>query len=334
MPVASQILGTGHYVPEKIVTNHDLTKIMETSDEFITTRTGVKERRHVEPDVCTTDLAVIASKAAVADAGLAMDDIDLIIMNTISPDHHDPGCAFFLQGKLGMGTTPAIDIKQQCCGLLFGMSIADSFIRTGTYKNVLVVCAEILSKRIDGSYDGRNISILFGDGAGAVVVGPSDDPEQGILSTMLNADGTDAKVLYTEAPGTANGKMSFVDKDDIDAGKVFFRMDGKKVFENGVARMCEIAGEILDKNGFGLSDVDLLIPHQPNLRMIEAIIEKLGIAEKNVFVNVERFGNMGSACLPVALDQARQQGRIKPGDLVCLVAFGSGFVWSAMLVRM
>jgi len=334
MQAASKILGTGHFVPEKIVTNHDLTKIMDTSDEFITTRTGVKERRHVEPDVCTTDLAVIACKAAVADAGLEMSDIDLLIMNTISPDYHDPGCAFVLQGKLGMGTAPAIDIKEQCCGLLFGMSIADSFIRTGMFKKVLVVCAEVLSKRIDGSYDGRNISILFGDGAGAVVVGPSDDPETGILSTMLNADGTMAKVLFTEAPGTANGKMAFVDKDDIDAGKVYFRMDGRKVFENGVARMCESADAILKKNSLTLADVDMLIPHQPNLRMIEAIIEQTGVADKNIFVNVEKFGNMASACLPVALDQARRQGRVKAGDLVLLVAFGSGFVWASMLVRM
>lgn len=334
MPVASKILGTGHYVPEKIVTNFDLMKIMDTTDEFISSRTGVKERRHVEADVCTTDLAVLACKAAVADAGLALSDIDLIIMNTISPDHLDPGCAFFLQGKLGMGTVPAIDIKQQCCGLLFGMSIADSFIRCGTFKNVLVVCAEVLSKRIDGSYDGRNISILFGDGAGAVVVGPSNDPAKGILSTTMNADGTMAKVLYTEAPGTANGKMAFVDKDDVDAGKVFFRMDGRKVFENGVARMCEAAENILKINNLKLSDVDMLIPHQPNLRMIEAIIEKTMVADKNIFVNVEKYGNMASACLPVALDQARKQGRINDGDLVLLVAFGSGFVWSAMLVRM
>lgn len=334
MPVTSKILGTGHFVPEKIVTNFDLMKIMDTSDEFIVSRTGVRERRHAEADVCTTDLAVKACHAAIADANLTIDKIDLIIMNTISPDHQDPGCAFFLQGKLGAGTIPAIDIKQQCCGLLFGMSIADHFIRLGTFKHILVVCAEVLSKRIDGSYDGRNISILFGDGAGAVVLGPSDSPDVGIQSTLLNADGTMAKVLFTEAPGTANNKMVFVDKDDVDAGKVNFRMDGRKVFENGVARMCEAAAEILRKNNLTLADVDLLIPHQPNLRMIEAIVENTRIADKNIFVNVEKFGNMASACLPVALDQARKQGRIKPGDTVLLVAFGSGFVWAAMLVRM
>jgi 3-oxoacyl-[acyl-carrier-protein] synthase III len=334
MPVASKIIGTGHYVPDKIVTNFDIMKMMDTSDEFIVSRTGIRERRHVEADVCVTDIAVPACRAAVADAGLNMEDIDCIIMNTITPDHNDPGCAFFLHAKLGVGNIPAIDIKEQCCGLLFGMTMADHFIRLGTFRHVLVVCAEVLSKRIDGSYDGRNISILFGDGAGAVVVGPSDDPAVGILSTVLHADGSMAKALFTEAPGTANNKMAFVDKDDIDAGRVYFRMDGKTIFENGVARMIEAVEEIFQRNHIGFDDIDMLIPHQPNLRMIETIIEKTGIDTKKIFVNVEKFGNMASACLPVALDQARKQGRIRKGDLVQLVAFGSGFVWAAILVRM
>jgi 3-oxoacyl-[acyl-carrier-protein] synthase-3 len=333
MPLRSQLLGTGHYVPEKVVTNFDLEKMMETTDEFITTRTGVRERRHAEAAVSATDLGLIAAKAAVADAGLTMDQIDCLIMNTITPDHNDPGCAFFLQAKLGVGHIPAIDIKQQCCGLIFGVSIADHFVRLGTYKHVLVVCAEVLSKRIDGSYDGRNISILFGDGAGAVVVGPCDDDQAGIRSTFMHADGSMAKILYTAAPGTANGKKTFIDKDDIDAGHVYFRMHGKTVFENGVARMCEAVEESFRENGIGYDDIGLLIPHQPNLRMIEAIIQKTGIAVEKVFINVEKFGNMASACLPVALDQARKQGRIKPGDLVQLVAFGSGFVWASLLVR-
>ena len=331
---ASRIMGTGHYVPDKVVTNFAVMEMMETTDEFIVTRTGVRQRRHAEADVSATDLAVQACHAAVADAGLAMDQIDLLIMNTITPDHADPGSGFFLQGKLGLTPIPVLDIKQQCTGLLYGMSIADHFIRAGTYKHVLIVCAEVLSKRIDGSYDGRNIAILLGDGAGAVVVGPSDDPEVGIKSTILHADGSQARALYTEAPGTASGKMCTIDHSDIDAGRVHFRMDGRAVFENGVGRMSEAVLESFAVNGVSFDDVDMLIPHQANLRMLETIVEKVGVPDGKVFVNVEEYGNMASACLPIALDQARKQGKVKPGDLVLLVAFGSGFVWASALMRM
>ncbi len=334
MPMTSRILGTGHYVPERVVANSDIEAMFETSDEFIVTRTGVRERRHAEANASATDLGVLAAEAAVADAGLTMDQIDCIIMNTITPDHADPGSAFFLHGKLGVGNIPAFEIREQCCGLIYGMSIADHFVRAGTYRYVLVVCAEVLSKRIDGSYEGRNISILFGDGAGAVVVGPSDDPDRGIKSTFLHAEGSKAKVLYTESPGTASGKMAFVDKDDIDQGRVHFRMIGKEVFESGVARMCESVEESFKANSIGFDDLDLLIPHQANLRMIEAIAERCKVPLNKLFVNVEEYGNMASACLPIALDQARKQGRLKPGDLVLMVAFGSGFVWASMLVRM
>ena len=331
---ASQVMGTGHFVPPKVVTNFDLMEMMETTDEFIVTRTGVRERRHAEADVSASDLAAEACRLAVADAGLEMDRIDMLIMNTITPDHHDPGCGFFLQPKLGLKGIPVIDIKEQCAGLIYGMSIADHFIRGGTCKNVLVACGEVLSKRIDGSYDGRNIGILLGDGGGAAVVGPSDDGERGILSTILHADGTQAKALYTEAPGTGQGKAAFIDADDIAAGKIHFRMNGKVVFENGVAGMAGAAAESLEVNGLTLDDIDILIPHQANLRMLETVVERVGIDMAKVFVNVEQFGNMASACLPVAFDQARKSGRVKEGDLVLLVAFGSGFVWASALVRM
>lgn len=334
MAIASRIVGTGHYLPEKVVTNFDVMKMMETTDEFIVTRTGVLQRRHAKADVSATDLAVPACRAAVADAGLEMDDIDLLIMNTITPDHADPGCGFFLQAKLDLAPKPVLDIKEQCAGLIYGMSIADHFIRAGTYKHVLIACSEVLSKRIDGSYDGRNIAILLGDGAGAAVVGPSDDPEHGIISTILHADGSQAKALYTAAPGSASGKMCTVDKDDIDAGRVHFRMDGRVVFENGVGRMSEAVFESFKANGVTFEDVDMLIPHQANLRMLEAIIEKVGVPEDKVFVNVEKYGNMASACLPIALDETRKQGKVNSGDLVLLVAFGSGFVWASALMRM
>ena len=334
MQIASRIMGTGSYLPEKVVTNFDIMKMMETTDEFIVSRTGVRARRHAEADVSASDLAACACRAAVADAGLEMDQIDLLIMNTITPDHADPGTGFFLQAKLDLAPIPVLDIKQQCTGLIYAMSIADHFVRAGTYKHVLIVCAEVLSKRIDGSNDGRNIAILLGDGAGAAVVGPAENSETGIKSTILGADGSQAKALYTAAPGTGQGKACCIDKGDVDAGRVHFRMDGKAVFENGVARMSQAIVESFDVNGITFDDIDMLIPHQANLRMLEAIVEKVGAPRDKVFTNVEEYGNMASACLPIALDQARKQKKVNPGDQVLLVAFGSGFVWASALMKM
>jgi 3-oxoacyl-[acyl-carrier-protein] synthase-3 len=262
-----------------------------------------------------------------------MGQIDFLIMNTITPDHADPGCAFFLQQRLGLAGIGVLDIRQQCAGLIYGLAVADHFVRAGTYRHVLIACSEVLSKRIDGSYDGRNISILLGDGAGAVVVGPAEDGRSRILSTILHADGSHAKALYTAAPGSALGRDNHLAKEDIDAGRVHFRMDGKTVFEHGVARMSEAAFESLEANGLTLEDVDVLIPHQANLRMLEAIIERVGVPREKVFVNVEDYGNMASACLPVAVDQARRSGVIREGHLVLLVAFGSGFVWASALLQ-
>jgi len=330
----SRILGTGRCVPPKVVTNFDVMKMMETSNEFIVERTGVHRRRHAEADVSASDLAASACRAAVEDAGIEMADIDFVIMNTITPDHADPGCAFFLQDKLGVPGIGVLDIRQQCAGLIYGLAIADHFITAGTYRHVLIVCSEVLSKRIDGSYDGRNIAILLGDGAGAVVVGPCNGEDQGIRYTTLHADGRHAKALYTASPGSALGRMEHVTKDDIDAGRVHFRMEGKTVFQNGVDRMSEVALATLKANDLTLDDLDVLIPHQANLRMLEAIIEKVGIDEKKVFINVEEYGNIASASLPIALDEAREAGRVKEGSLVLLVAFGSGFVWGSALFQM
>jgi 3-oxoacyl-[acyl-carrier-protein] synthase-3 len=331
--ISSRILGTGCYLPPKVVTNFDVMKMMETSDEFIVERTGVRRRRHAEPDVSASDLAALACRAAVEDAGIEMKQIDLLIMNTITPDHADPGCAFFLQAKLGLAGCAVLDIRQQCAGLIYGLAIADQFIKTGAYRYVLIACAEVLSKRIDGSYDGRNISILLGDGAGAAVAGPSADGA-GILSTILHADGTGAKFLYTAAPGSALGRAEHITAEDIDAGRVHFRMDGKAVFDNGVKQMSEAVFESLAVNGLALDDIDLLVPHQANLRMLEAIVERVGIAQNKVYVNVVDYGNIGSASLPIALDEARKKGVVRPGNLVQLVAFGSGFVWASALLRM
>jgi len=329
----SRVLGTGRYLPPKVVTNFDVMEMMETSDEFIVQRTGVQRRRHAEPDMAASDLAVLACQDAVADAGLTMDQIDLLIMNTTTPDHADPGCAFFLHGKLGLGNIPAIDIRQQCSGMIYGLSIADHFVRAGTYRHVLIVCSEVLSKRIDGSYEGRNIAILLGDGAGAAVVGPAEPGGPEIRSTQLYADGSQAKALYTAAPGTALGRREHITDDDIDAGRVHFRMDGKAMFENGVARMSEAVLESIRLNGLTLDQIDVLVPHQANLRMLEAIVERLGFPIEKVYKNVEEYGNIASASLAIAFDEARKSGMIRPGHNVMLVAFGAGFVWGAALLR-
>lgn len=331
---SSRILGCGFYVPPRVVTNFDVMKMMETTNEFIVERTGVRERRHAEANVSASDLGELAARAAVADAGLEMDQIDLVIMNTITPDHADPGCAFFLQAKLGLGHVPALDIRQQCAGLIYGLSIADHFVRAGTYRNVLIVCSEVLSKRIDGSYDGRNIAILLGDGAGAVVVGRSDDPDRGIFKTLLRADGTQAKALYTAAPGTGLDRLEHITADDITSGRVHFRMDGKTVFQNGVEKMSGVTLECLAANGRTLADLDMLLPHQANLRMLETIVDKLQLPASKVFVNVERYGNIASASLPIALAEAKASGALREGHLALLVAFGAGFAWGATLVRM
>ena len=331
---ASCILGTGRYVPPRVVTNFDVMQMMETTDEFIVERTGVRRRRHAAPEVATSDLGVLAARDAVADAGLTMDQIDLVVMNTITPDHADPGCAFFLQGKLGLPGVPVFDIRQQCAGLIYGLALADQFVRSGAYRHVLVVCAEKLSTRIDGSYEGRNIAILLGDGAGAAVVGPAPNGQPGIISTILHADGAAAKALFTAAPGTALGRTEHLTHDDIDAGRVHFRMDGKAVFQNGVEKMSGAIFECLEANGVTLADIDALVPHQANLRMLEAIVARVGIPREKVFVNVEDYGNIASASLPIALHEARQSGLVRPGSQVLLVAFGSGFVWASALLRM
>lgn len=331
----AKILGTGHNLPDRVVTNFDLMDVMETTNEFIVERTGIEQRRHADPSLSATDLAVPACRAAVEDAGLTMNQIDLVIMNTITPDHADPGCAFFLQPKLGLSGIPVLDIRQQCAGLIYGLSLADHFVRIGTYRHVLIVCSELLSKRMDGSYDGRNISILFGDGAGAVVVGPAQDGDQAaIVSTTLHADGSEAAQLFTAAPGSALGRSEHITKDDIDEGRVHFRMNGKAVFENGVNRMSEMIFETPRAHGLTMDDIDLLVPHQANLRMLEAIADKTGFPPEKTFTNVTEYGNMASACLPIAVDQARRSGVIADGNLCLLVAFGSGFVWGSALIRM
>ena len=282
MPYSS-ILGTGRYLPPQVVTNFDLMKVMETSDEFIVERTGVRRRRYAEPGMAASDLAALACRDAVADAGLTMDQIDMLVMNTITPDHADPGCAFFLQAKLGLRDMPVFDIKQQCTGLIYGLSLADHFVRAGTCHYVLIACSEVLSTRIDGSKEGRNIAVLLGDGAGAVVVGPPPDGQRGILSTILHADGRYAKALYTAAPGSALGR-----KEHVTRGRR--RCLPRPLPHGRQGRVSERSREnvrrrvrVPARNGLALDDIHMLVPHQANLRMLEAIVARVGIPRERVF---------------------------------------------------
>lgn len=338
----SRILGTGSYLPPKVVTNDDLKQFMDTTDEWIQQRTGIRERHWVESNVDTSDLALEASKAAITNAGLSVSDIDMIILGTLSPDHDFPGTACFLQKKLGIPGIPAIDIRQQCTGFIYGISIADAFVRMGTYKHVLVVGAEVHSKGLDISTRGRDVSVLFGDGSGAVVIGRSSEESQInqnaksgapiILSTHLHADGTYAEELWLPAPGSAYSPLR-INKEQIENGDLFPKMNGKTVFIHASKRMPEALHEALNYNQLKMEDIDLFVPHQANIRINEMVAKQCGIPEEKVFNTIQRFGNTTAGSIPIGLDTAVKEGRLKPGMLVATAAFGSGFTWASALIR-
>jgi 3-oxoacyl-[acyl-carrier-protein] synthase-3 len=309
-------------------------KIMETTNEFIIERTGIEKRYWVAPEMGTSDLGLRACQAALDDAGLTADDVDLLVMNTLTPDCHNPGCGFFLRPKLGLENKPVFDIRQGCAAVLYALSLAEHYIGAGTYGHVLVVCSETNSKFLDPSNKGRNLAALVGDGAGALVLGPTEEPGKGIESVILHADGTGAKHLCTVAPGCAAGRNRHLTHEDVESGQIYDRMNGRYVYENGVEKMTDVMHELLEANSLSIGDVDLIVPHQPNLRMLEEIAKRSGFPEEKFFINVRDHGNMASATTPIALDQARRSGRLQQGDLVLLVGFGAGFSWGAALVRM
>ena len=333
--IFSKIVGTGAYLPPQIVTNSDLQKIMETTDEWIQQRTGIKERRWVEQDkaVGTSDLALEAAKIALADAKIEASEIDMIIMATLSPDHDFPGTGCFLQPKLGLAGIPALDIRQQCTGFIYGLSIADQFIRSGTYKKILLVGAEIPSRGLNKTTAGRDIAVLFGDGAGACVIAATNDPTGSrVLSTHLHADGRFAKELWIQAPGSAYAGP-WMSKERVEKGEHFGAMNGKTVFVHASRRMPEVVLEALEANHLKLSDVDLFVFHQANLRINEMVAKQLGIPEDKVFNTIEKFGNTTAATIPIGFSEAIKAGKLKPGMLVATAAFGSGFTWASALIR-
>lgn len=346
---STKIAGIGHYVPENIVTNKDLMKYMDTSDEWIQERTGIKERRYAHrTEETTTTMGVEAAKIAIKRAGITNDDIDFIIFATICPDYYFPGCGVLLQRAMGMNEIGALDIRNQCSGFIYALSIADQFIKTGMYKNILLVASEKHSFGLDFTTRGRNISVIFGDGAGAVVLQPAQNNESGILSTHLHSDGANAEMLAMFNPGThANHWMEepladfndaemgdmFMSHQMIDKAQNFPNMDGPAVFKKAVVKFPEVIMEALLKNNLNTTDLRLLIPHQANLRIAQFVQQKLQLSDEQVYNNIEKYGNTTAASIPIALSEAWEQGKIKDGDLVCLAAFGSGFTWGSALLK-
>lgn len=332
MSLRTIITGTGHFVPARIVTNFDLEKLMNTSDEWIRQRSGIVERRHVEPGTLTSDLACEASMRAIESAGIDKSEIDFIIAATLSPDHYFPGIGVKIQAKLGLGQIGALDVRNQCSGFVYALSVADQYIRTGEYKKILVIGAEIQSTNLDYSDDGRDMAVLFGDGAGAVIVEPNkEDDGRGILSTHLFADGRFVADLWMEKPSPADKPV--VTEELLRAKKFFPRMEGKNVFKNASEKMPEAVRVALERHGLTVNDISLLIPHQANDRISQMVAHGLRLPLERVMRNIDRYGNTTAASIPIALDEAVRQNRIKRGDIVVLTAFGSGYTWASAIIR-
>lgn len=347
--IRSKIAGIGMYVPQQVFTNQDLMKVMDTSDEWIQERTGIKERRYAKrTGETTTTMAVEAAAIAIERAGITAQDIDFIVFATLSPDYYFPGCGVLVQRAMKMKEIGALDIRNQCSGFVYALSVADQFIKTGMYKNILVIGSEKHSFGLDFSTRGRNVSVIFGDGAGAVVLQPTTKNTQGILSTHLHSDGEAAEILAMYNPGThANHWMQqelatfndgdlgdmFMSHAMIDNAQNFPTMDGPSVFKKAVVKFPEVIMEALAANQLTTADINMLIPHQANLRISQFVQQKLGLKDEQVHNNIQKYGNTTAASVPIALCEAWEQGKIKEGDLVCLAAFGSGFTWASALLR-
>jgi len=350
----TKIAGIGFYVPENVYTNDDLASLMDTSDEWIQERTGIKERRFANKHTeSTTSMGAEASKIAIERAGIKKEEIDFIIFATLSPDYFFPGCGVLLQRELGINHTEigALDIRNQCSGFIYGLSVADQFIKTGMYKNILLVGSEKHSMGLDFTTEGRAVSVIFGDGAGAVVLQPTDEEDRGLLTTKLHSDGSQAEQLALISPGAHSGyfhedKAAFgYDEKDSSLGGLFVTskmlenkwhtpyMNGQAVFKKAVQKFPEVILEALDSVGLKSTDIDLLIPHQANLRISQFVQRMAGLRDDQVYNNIQKYGNTTAASIPIALAEAVEQGKVKNGDLIVLAAFGSGFTWGSALIR-
>ncbi len=353
--ISTKIAGLGFYVPEKVVTNFDLEKLMDTSNEWIVERTGIEERHFVDKfNETTSTIGAKAARIAIERAGITKEEVDFIIFATLSPDYYFPGAGVLVQRELGITGTEigALDIRNQCTGFIYALTVADKFIRTGAYKNILVIGAEVHSSGLDMTTRGRNVSVLFGDGAGAVVVQPTEKEGQGILATNLHADGTHAEKLALLNPGAHGGYFNSLLEEPIDFGfdqgewSTFFAtqkmlddhlfspvMDGQHVFKTAITKFPEAIMETLNDTGYTTEDLDLLVPHQANLRISQFVQRRLRLPDEKIMNNIQKYGNTTSATIPIALTEAWEQGRVKDGDLICLAAFGSGYTWGAVLLR-
>ena len=331
----SKISGLGFYVPANTVTNDDLSKIIDTNDEWIQERTGIQERRHiVKGEDTTTSMGVKAAKIAIERAGISNDEIDFVIFATLSPDYYFPGPGVLVQRDLGLKTVGALDVRNQCSGFVYALSVADQYIKTGMYKNVLVIGSEVQSTGLDMTTRGRGVSVIFGDGAGAAIVSREEDLTKGILSTHLHSEGVHAEELIVKAPGMGGRWITDIIADnDPDDESYFPYMNGQFVFKNAVVRFSEVINEGLEANNLKVSDIDMLIPHQANLRIAQFIQKKFGLTDDQVFNNIQKYGNTTAASIPIALTEAWEQGKIKSGDTVVLAAFGSGFTWASAIIK-
>jgi 3-oxoacyl-[acyl-carrier-protein] synthase III len=327
----SRFLATGFAVPDRVVTNDELSSLMDTSDEWIRTRTGIQERRWVQEGETGVDMALKATQRALQSAGLQPSDLDAIVYATSSPDHFAPGNGVYLQRLLGVSTIPALDVRAQCSGFIYALSVADGWIRTGQFNRVLVVGSEIQSTGLEVSSEGRHVAVIFADGAGAVILGAASADGEGILAFDLHSEGAHAEKLWVDTPGSMYHPR--VSAEHIKAGRQYLQMDGREVFRHAVARMPESVRAVLAATGHTVQDLTLLLAHQANLRIAEAMQKDLGLRDDQVYNNIMRYGNTTAATIPIALDECVRSGRLARGDLVVMTAFGSGFLWGSAAVR-
>lgn len=324
-------LGTGFAVPDQVVTNDELSRLMDTTDEWIRTRTGIQERRWVKEGETGVDLALQASNRALEMADLTPGDLDAIVYATSSPDHFAPGNGVYLQRMLGVSTIPALDVRAQCSGFIYALSVADAWIRAGQYRHILVIGGEVQSTGLEMSSAGRHVAVIFADGAGAVVLGPADSPDRGILAFDLHSEGAHAEKLWVDSPGSMYHPR--VSREQIEAGRQYLEMDGREVFRHAVVRMPESVRAVLSSTGERVENMSLLLAHQANLRIAEAMQKDLGLREDQIYNNIMWYGNTTAATIPIALDECVRNGRLKRGDLLVMTAFGSGFMWGSVAVR-
>ena len=325
------ISGTGFFLPPRVVTNDELSSYMDTTDEWIQERTGIKERRYVEKGVGPSDLAISATEQALKAAGLTVSDIDFIIFATSTPDFYAPGSGCVLQEKMGFNEIGALDIRVQCSGFIYGLSIAEQYIRTGNFKNILLIGAEVQSTAMNLTDEGRDTAIIFGDGSGAAIISATEE-NKGILSTHMHSEGKYLKELWLEAPASNAGHPR-ITREVLDEGKQYLKMNGKEVFRHAITRFPEVIYEALEANNLTSENINLLIPHQANLRITQMVQKRLGLSNDQVFSNIHKYGNTTAATIPIALAEAFNEGRIKEGDILVLAAFGAGFTWASAIMK-